>query len=110
MKIYKFLITTGIILISLLSILACNSSDDDIAIQDNQISDTTTVVSEPSKPQPPKNNSNTKIYSSPTPMTIDKNKNYKTISAVLAKLIFRCRFQNLHPLIFRCWCQNLHSM
>ena len=79
MKIYKFLITTGIILISLLSILACNSSDDDIAIQDNQISDTTTVVSEPAKPEAPKNNSNTKIYSSPPPMTIDKNKNYNAI-------------------------------
>ena len=49
MKNYKFLIATVIIMISMLGILACGSPDDDIAIQSDQTSDTTSVVSEPAK-------------------------------------------------------------
>ena len=60
MKNYKFLIATVIIMISMLGILACGSPDDDIAIQDNQTSDTTSVASEPAKTEAPKQDSNNK--------------------------------------------------
>ena len=76
---YKFLIGTVIITMSMLGILACGSSDDDIAIQDNQTSDTTQVVSEPAKTEAPKQDSISKTYSSSPSMTIDKNKNYNAI-------------------------------
>ena len=71
MKNYKFLIATVIIMISMLGILACGSPDDDIAIQSDQTSDTTSVVSEPAK--------NKKTYSSPPSMSIDTNKDYNAI-------------------------------
>ncbi len=79
MKNYKFLIGTVIITISMLGILACGSSDDDIAIQDNQTSGTTQVVSEPTKTEAPKQDSISKTYSSSPSITIDKNKNYNAI-------------------------------
>ena len=63
----------------MLGILACGSSDDDIAIQSDQTSDTTEVVSEPAKTEAPKQDSNNKTYSSPPSMSIDTNKDYNAI-------------------------------
>ena len=79
MKNYLVLITTGIILMSVLSILACSGSEDDIAIQDNQASDTSASVPEAAKPEASKQNSNNKTYGSSPPMSIDKNKNYNAV-------------------------------
>ena len=79
MRNYKFMIVTATIMISVLSVVACGSSEDDVAIQDNQTSATNDAVSEPSKTESPKQDSNNKTYSSVPVMSIDKSKNYNAI-------------------------------
>ena len=73
------MIVTATIMISVLSVVACGSSEDDVAIQDNQTSATNDAVSEPSKTESPKQDSNNKTYSSVPVMSIDKSKNYNAI-------------------------------
>ena len=79
MRNYKFMIVTATIMISVLSVVACGSSEDDVAIQDNQTSATNEAVSEPSKTESPKQDSNNKTYTSVPVMSIDKSKNYNAI-------------------------------
>lgn len=79
MKNYKFLITTAVIGLFVLSFIACSSSSDDGKDQDTQTSNTKTAISPEPKAEASKGDVNNKTYSSPPAMTIDKTKNYNAI-------------------------------